>query len=174
MIDILSELNGWISDNRALSVSVGIPLLTVLIGFLGSYLTMRVKSAEVKMTGRLKLAEYRKDNFDELKSAVEDLLLKTREFSLGRLSDEPQDVKFTLGQFHELAKLVQSILVRTHHSRKLTEDLSNSFEESLDYIHSGRTLSNGDLPFTRLRTICSKILTSEWKAIEGDLKKLNK
>ncbi|MEX0367270.1 MAG: hypothetical protein AB3N22_14435 [Ruegeria sp.] len=166
-----SEINTWIVENQALSISIGVPLFTVLVGLLGSYLTSRAKNREVRLSARMKLTDLRKENFDELKQDIGLLHGEFRKIGL-RVMYTDGSGGFTIDDLHTIYEPHQRISVRIRSEKELRDELTQEVERLVAHIVQYNPGDDIQLNLRELRRVCSKILDSEWRQIESDLRRL--
>jgi hypothetical protein len=167
---MLNELNAWITQNQALVISIGLPCFTVMVGFMGSYLVHKSKLDEVKLAGRMKLADLRKENFDELKEEVARLQSLLTSLAMGKIFNKEDKLLFSKDDMSEVIQAAEKIMVRVRVNSEQIEEFEKLFPLVLkDVIGEGE--SKGGL-FAKLRKLCLNILADEWRQIESELKDL--
>ncbi|MCE8521618.1 hypothetical protein KBY30_11540 [Ruegeria pomeroyi] len=165
---MIEELNSWIVSNKAVVVTVGLPVFTVFVGFLGSYIQYISKKNEVRITGRIKLADARIAQFEALKSQFGELLSQAITISQKHLirseSVEPDDLMRAL----QLATRI-SLQIRAGQTLrdKFLVEFSRLFEElNADLADEKSSLGSA----YQFRQACLTILDKEWAAVETELR----
>jgi hypothetical protein len=166
-VSVLSALNQWILENQALVISLGIPLFTIMVGFLGSYLSHKSKTDEVRLAGRTKLADFRIDNFNKLNDEIARLQRAVSKSVVeGVLTQETPDQE----QLEELLLIAEKISVRVHADPKHRDQFMHAFDHCVERLYKQEESDENAVRL--LRESCYKIVSSEWSQIERELKHL--
>jgi hypothetical protein len=173
-VSLFEAANGWIVSNQALVVSVGVPVFTLLVTAWLSFLSHRIKAAEVRLNGHLKLSEYRRTNFDELlrlSAQLQSLFVEAAANLKFRGKNPVGDDPKALLEVIECANI---LLLRSNATTDQIVHFSDLLHVCTDQIFHLK----GEVDTTRnilgeLRVVCKEILDGEWTRIECELKGLS-
>jgi hypothetical protein len=178
--NFLSEWNDWIAAHQALLVSVGLPLFGVFITAWTSYLAHKVKVAELKLNGRIKLSDQRQQTFYNLRSKIDNLTDLLADL-IAEGSSQETNRTINPKTFLATLKVANSIMMHVNLSDALVAEFKIKFGAALSAIQrdaktkSEIQTSSGGKPggeFDDLRRVCAELIKGEWRIIENDLKDL--
>jgi hypothetical protein len=168
-MSVFQEMNAWIVDNQALVVSAGLPLFALIVTSWTSYLGHLARISETQLSGRMKLSEYRRSNYDELL----------------RISARLQSVFFeaaTLQHSHpgplgadnrrgiEAIECINWFLLRSQATPDQVKCFSDCTQRCLNRFFVPNAVTNEtDNILGALRVICKEILDQEWAQIVQEL-----
>lgn len=170
----MTEISKWLVANQALLVSIAIPMFTIFVGFFGSYLVHRAKVDEIRLTGRIKLSEYRKQNFDELQDLVDRLHSVVEAASMRIATRDENDKTIPKKELSELMLAAQEIMARIRADEVQVSAFSKAITRTMDHLYATNAdmQSQTENPIVELRKLCHQLLAAEWKLIENELKRL--
>ncbi|WP_299984239.1 hypothetical protein [uncultured Ruegeria sp.] len=171
-----SEVNNWIVENQALSISIGVPLFTVMAGFLGSYLTSKAKTREVKLLGRIRLSEYRKENFDSLQEEIASLQTAMSvliRYRTSKVDFDGNPIDVTENDVQTMMRTYESIAAGIRASEEVRKKFAKSFSDLLKRVLQTdfEAIDDGEI-YKAFREACHQILRNEWAQMETELKRL--
>ncbi|MBM1690574.1 hypothetical protein [Sulfitobacter geojensis] len=169
---ILVWLNNFIAENQALIVTVGLPSLTILIGLFGTYLLHKSKSDELRLTGRIKLADLRSKNFDELKQQVT-IMISSLAYLAYYMEHEKENHKESemIKALNRSLNAAEEVMLRIRSNKRLVDDFWDAVSNCTDQAINSRGTED-EAPIIRVRTVCHQIIDFEWEQVEAELKGL--
>jgi hypothetical protein len=170
----VTEISKWLAANQALLVSLGIPVFTVFVGFFGSYLVHKSKADEIRLAGRVKLSEYRKENFDELIKQVDRIYALVESICFRNASNEglsEEDVKKGMS---EMVLISWEIASRIRAKVVDPEEFDQAVLGTITHLFGGNSEDSaiGVVQVPEFRALCRAIVRAEWELIESELKRL--
>ncbi|NOD90581.1 MULTISPECIES: hypothetical protein [unclassified Ruegeria] len=168
MNDLIGELNAWIVTNTAAVVTVGIPLFTVFVGFLGSYIQFLSKKNEIRINGRIKLADARIEQFEQLKCSIEQLLI---ELSLIARKHYSNSESIEVDDLYSITQLANSVTLQVRTNKFLRDEFVNEYKLFFSEISASIDEGREELgSANRFRETCLNLLDQEWLSLETELK----
>jgi hypothetical protein len=169
-VSVLGEINNWLANNQALVVSAGIPIFALIITGWTSFLSHRAKVAEIKLSGRVKLSEYRRRNYDELmrlSARFQTIFLRTASDKvMNRLDSSTVDNNTLL----EAIECTNEFLLRSQADPEQVKYFTESAQRCMDVVFLNRDLViPEENPLGSLRMICKEIMDQEWVRIVREL-----
>ena len=172
-MSLFETANAWISNNQALVVSVGLPVFTLAITGWASFLSHRAKVSEVKLSGRLKLSEYRRTNFDELLSLSARLQSLFVAAAVGARLLGKNPMEGDPSALLEVIECANLFLLHSRASGQQIEQFSDLIQLCTDeFFHMTNKTDAARNTLGELRVACKGILDDEWSRIERELKGL--
>lgn len=181
----MAELNQFIQDNQVVTIALGLPLVAALIALIGHWLTHRSKLAEIRLNGRIRLADLRQANYEELVfglaetnsiaslQAMHTMLLGTDEEGQ-KLSESALNKRL-----HSMLSASEKVILRTSVDAQLRDDFIRSISSCIDLFKTPvkdesvsfeKQIESETPPILKLRKASLKILRAEWDQIEKELK----
>lgn len=168
-MNILQSLNSWILDNQAVVISAGIPIFTLVVTGWASFLSHRAKVAETRLNGRVKLSEYRRNNFDELLRVSGRLQSLFFEVAMknSRNPQQPPNSHDVIST--EIIECGNIFLLRSQANLEQVKHFSGCLHKCIDVIITGKIGEDPGKSLVALRVICKEILDQEWILIVKEL-----
>jgi hypothetical protein len=151
---LVEKINTWITDHLTLVVSVGVPVLTVLVTLLVSYLTItastKAQSRQRKLEHQLKLADFRQAWIDDMRTDLALYTARTWSASLNEGIDAEK----------ERVMAQARILMRMNPNDPDYDAIKKSLGNPVANLEAGRKA---------LFQIGQGILKREWERLKADL-----
>jgi hypothetical protein len=164
--EFLSELNSWIVNHSALTISVGLPVFGAAIAAWQTHLNYRLKRSELKLQLTMRLAEQRLQHFENLQDTIKKLLSLLADGIVAAVSNERRDRTIDVTIFTETLKAANAVLIHTSLPESTGQEFMGKFSKVLDSINERSAGEGTTSNFVQLRELCGQVLRSERSNME--------